>query len=287
MGKCRICGRDAGFFSSQHSECVQKQKDGLKEIVDSIDRSISRPAAFDTDYFQIYDPDFSGLKRKIEKLAKSCFASELDTRRSVVEGWMRAVTRAVENENFSERTEFTLVTLAKQFELSRSDNDCHSTWLSIEKRIKLESPARKRKKEEQAVILASVEDGTPIELDRSQHEAKFRLQQSETLIWVFQNTVYREESLDTRANSRYGIRFPAKYRMSHKGLGTLGLTTKHIYFVGILDVFRIRYDRIGRISPCPGGIRIQRYAKSARPQEFITGEVSFTHSLAWTLARQA
>ena len=288
MGKCNYCGRDAGFFRSEHSDCIQKHKVGLEEIVVSIDRSISRPLPeFDTDFFQIYDPDFSGLKRKIEKLAKSCFVSEMDVRRSVVEGWNRAVTRAVESEKFSERTEHTLRTLAKQFELSKTDKDCRSTWLSIEERIKREASTRKRKHEEQAAIISAVEEGTPIERDWSQHETTFKLQKSETLIYLFKNTVYREEILDKRAKSLYGIRFPAKNRMGNKGLGTMGLTTKHIYFVGILEVFRIRYDRIGTFSHRVGGIRIKRYAKSARPQEFLTGEGWFTYLLAKTLARRA
>ena len=282
MGKCKFCGHDAGFLSSKHSTCAKKFQEGLHKVPRSIEQYLIAPAS------PLYaDTSVADLKTDIQKIAEESYLGKCNLRQCVIEGWKRAVTSSVESELFPGSTERALVQFAKEFNLAKTDRNCRSAWLLLEKRMKREAPARKKKQEEHEAIIRAIEAGKPIKVDWPLDVTPFKLQKSERLVWVFKNTVYREEVLVTRAHKRYGIKRPATYSMRYKGQGTMGLTTRHIYFVGALDVFRIRYDSIGSISPRLNGIRIERYAQSARPQEFLTAEGWFAYLLTTALAQQA
>ena len=57
----------------------------------------------------------------------------------------------------------------------------------------------------------------------------------------------------------------------HVDNGLLGVTNKHLYFVGATKRFRIRYDKIISFDPLQDGISVQRDAMTATPQTFVTG----------------
>ena len=67
--------------------------------------------------------------------------------------------------------------------------------------------------------------------------------------------------------------------------GTLGLTTKHLYFSGSRKKFRVRYDRIVSFDTFSDGFGIMRDAQTAKPQTFITGDGWFVYNLAVNLAQ--
>lgn len=257
------------------------KRNGLKKIATLID-TLHANARRSTDF------KVDALRSEIEKIAKDSFVSEDELRRCVIDCWDRAITEAVEKEDFGESTARKLEQFAVQFELADSDKDCRPTWLKLNKRIKLESQEWNLKHEKLAAIVAAIGAGAPIESDLFKHENPFKLQKSETLVWTFNETLYFEETKVRLSYSHreFGIYFPAEfeYRMIYKDIGKMGLTTKHIYFVGSKEVFRIRYDRIGAYQEHQDGIILTRYAKRARPQQFVTGE-EFTHSLVTALAR--
>ena len=67
--------------------------------------------------------------------------------------------------------------------------------------------------------------------------------------------------------------------------GLLGLTTKHLYFAGSRERFRVRYDRIVSLEPFADGFGIMRDAQTARPQAFRTGDGWFACNLAVNLSQ--
>ena len=122
-------------------------------------------------------------------------------------------------------------------------------------------------------------------LDLPKEETPFNLQKSEKLIWVFKNTTYREERVKKRRTHRsYGVS-PTVYGLETAGVGILGLTTKHIYFVSSREQFRIRYDKIVTFRKLMGGIAIKQDSVNARTKHFINGEGWFTYELVSALAR--
>ena len=52
----------------------------------------------------------------------------------------------------------------------------------------------------------------------------------------------------------------------HAYTGLLGLITKHLYYAGSREKFRVRYDRIVSFDPYDDGFGIMRDAKTANPQ---------------------
>ena len=226
--------------------------------------------------------------QRIKKIATESHINSVELRKHVIEHWDRVVTKAVESENLSKHTVDTLEYFAKQFNLDKTDEDCHSTWQILDERIAIEAPGWAKKKKEYTEILVALKAGLPFAKIISPKDHPFKLQKSESLVWVFKNTSYFEEvSIKlTRAvimdDSRL-TEFLANNGMVRKDLGTMGLTTKHIYFVGAKEIFRIRYDRIGayRVHQC--GAIVVRYAKNARPQKFVTGE-EFTYDLVTAIA---
>ena len=71
----------------------------------------------------------------------------------------------------------------------------------------------------------------------------------------------------------------------HADTGLLGLTTKHVYFAGSREKFRVRCDRIVSFDPYADGLGIMRDAQTAKPQTFVTGDGWFIYNLAMNLAQ--
>lgn len=133
----------------------------------------------------------------------------------------------------------------------------------------------------------------------------FNLMKSETLVWAMQNveyhkTVTRRERQGTSDGISTSMGRGIYYRSGtfrsrtiewdepvHADTGLLGFTTKHIYFAGKKEMFRVRYDKIVAFEYYGDGFGIMREALTAKPQAFRTGERDgwFAHDLAVNLAK--
>ena len=58
-----------------------------------------------------------------------------------------------------------------------------------------------------------------------------------------------------------------------------GGTTKHIYFAGNTEKFRVRYDKIVAFTPYTDAFEIMRDALTAKPQAFRTRDDWFACNL--------
>lgn len=134
-------------------------------------------------------------------------------------------------------------------------------------------------------IINDIEIGLQLESNLSVEETPFNLYKSERLVCVFKNALYLKEQVVQRRNQsrRYGS--PTIYGMKSVDRGMMGVTTKHIYFVGDKERFRIRYDRIVAFKEYPDGVGLNRGAEKTRHQKFVTGEGWFTYNLVTTLAK--
>jgi hypothetical protein len=133
----------------------------------------------------------------------------------------------------------------------------------------------------------------------------FNFQKGEMLIWVFQGVTYCE----ARTSISYQGSFQGVSTRVAKGLyyrtggfrghpvpttqtlpvdtGILGVTNKHLYFSGSKESFRVAYNKIVTFDAYSDGLGIQRDARSAEPQIFVTDDGWFVNSLASNLAKLA
>ena len=112
---------------------------------------------------------------------------------------------------------------------------------------------------------------------------------SEQLVWVLQDIDYLETVMSReRRGTSHGLSIriargvyyrPSTFRSRptlweetvHADTDLLGLTTKHLYYAGSRQKFRVRYDRIVSFDPYDDGFGIMRDAQTAKPQTFRTG----------------
>ncbi len=241
------------------------------------------------------------------------------------QGWKQAVTVAIDTSDFSEARKELLLQLALKFAIPiNNDAELMPLWKKFEhgheiylaeqeqrrvaeemykaaqkrKRIERERQQaekkrrqarlarkraeRKKLRPEQSRIVRDVQMGLPTILEPLAPQMPFNLQKSERLVWFFHDTLYREERVlpPLKGGGQAG-----QYVMVDVETGTLGLTDKHIYFVGETERFRITYEKVIAFQEFEDGVGIQRDAIRARPQEFITDEGWFTYNLLITLAQ--
>ena len=133
----------------------------------------------------------------------------------------------------------------------------------------------------------------------------FNFQKSEQPIWIFGSADYYQ--MQTQRTFRGGST-GASVRVA-KGIylrqsafrghavdltetvqadsGTLAITTKHIYFHGSQERFRVRYDKIVSFEPHDNGLGIMRDLASAKPETFVVddGDGWFLYNLVTNLAQ--
>ena len=68
--------------------------------------------------------------------------------------------------------------------------------------------------------------------------------------------------------STFRGRSVASTSMQHTDTGTLGITTKHIYFKGDSKSFRVRLEKIVSFEPFQDGLGIMRDTARAKPEIF-------------------
>ena len=155
----------------------------------------------------------------------------------------------------------------------------------------------------QTAVIRDITQGILPQRQRMTGHVSFNLMKPEQLVWVIRDvdyleTVVRRERRGTSHGAYIRVALGLYYRPStfrsrpieweetvHAGTGTLGLTTKHIYFAGSRKRFRVRYDRIVAFEPFSDGFGIMRDAQTAKPQSFRTGDGWFAYNLAANLAR--
>ena len=224
------------------------------------------------------------------ELATMLAESELspDEQRGVLtQAWEAAVEGSLEDSVLTLDEENALISYLRRFDLSQRDVDDNGAYIDMIK---------------SAVIREAAEGLIP---DRMHLNSRppFNLMKSEQLVWVIDRVDYYEvKTRRERRGSSHGVSIrvakglyysPGTYRSRmveweetvHEDTGTLGITSKHLYFHGSRKRFRIRYDRIVSIDPYNDGIEVMRDAQTAKPQIFRTGDGWFTHNLVTNLAQ--
>jgi len=205
----------------------------------------------------------------------------------VATGWEHAVETAFDDGILTEQEEQALSELKNHFSLSQQVLDKNGSYSKLVK----------------GAVLRDIMDGNLPERMNVDGNLPFNLQKTEKIVWVFQNVNYYEEKTRTRyVGGSQGVSIRVArglyYRTGafkgervqtsetiHADTGLLGVTNKHIYFVGPSKRFRIAFNKIVSFEPFSDGIGVQRDAQTAKPQSFQTGDGWFTYNLITNLAQ--
>ena len=157
-----------------------------------------------------------------------------------------------------------------------------------------------------AAILRDITDGNvPDVFHDEEGLLPFNFQKNEKLIWAFYNPLvdyYQRRSSTEYVGGHQGVSIKVMkgvyYRIGgfrghpvitanliNVGKGIMAVTTKHIYFAGKIESFRIRFEKIVSFVPYDDGIGIQTDKARAKPQIFVTGDGWFTYNLVTNLAQ--
>ncbi len=269
MGKCIYCGRPAGFLRRYHKECKEKHDRGVEEIKEKV-----------KDFFE-NGGEGEKLYDDVKSIAKNSYIKEEELKKILIEGWRNSVELAFDDGVLTEEEEKRLKEMVKFLHIDTPEVLNSNAYSYLEK----------------GAVLRSLLEGKLPENLPSKAGLPFNFLKSETLLWVFDNVEYYEKV--TRKSyaggySGFSIRIArglywrvggfkgnpvVKTELQKIDEGIMAVTTKHIYFAGSRKIFRIRLDRIVAFEPYSDGIGIQRDAKTANPQYFITGDGWFTYNL--------
>jgi hypothetical protein len=229
------------------------------------------------------------LQTQLTQVASASYISEGQIRDALVSGWERAVDRVLTQGVISAPVESSLNAFAKMFGFSDGELDASGARTRLVK----------------GIILREVLSGTVPDRVTVQGPLPFNLVKSEILVWMFSTCTYYEDRVHrTHVGGYQGVSlrvFKGVYyhvggfrgqsvethSLESLGLGALGVTNKHIFFVGTQKSLRIPYPKIVSFDPYSDGIGVHRDAASARPQIFVTGDGWFTYNLVTNLAKLA
>ena len=125
----------------------------------------------------------------------------------------------------------------------------------------------------------------------------FNLMKSEVLIWIgddirYGKTVTRREfvggsqGVSVRVAKGVYVRKSAfrgrpvsKSELEFVDSGLLGVTTKHIYFNGSQERFRVRFDKVVSFDPYSDGVGFMRDGVRAKPEVFSGSDGWFLYNL--------
>ena len=265
-----------------HKECKQFHEQGKSEIVSLVGMVGSEGS------------DLKRLESSIEQIASSSYIDTNTMNACVISGLEKAVNITFDDDILSEEEETALSAvlneLKQHFSLSLEKLDRNGAVTKIGK----------------GAVLRDILDGKlpeSVQIDQFRNNLPFNLQKTENLVWVFSDVDYYEVKTRTHyVGGSHGLSIRiAKglyYRPSafkgervqtsetiHADTGLLGVTNKHIYFVGPSKRFRINYNKIVSFDPFSDGIGVQRDALTAKPQSFSTGDGWFTYNLITNLAQ--
>ncbi len=268
MGACSHCSQPAGLLRSVHKECEQQHAAAQA----AIQRAVVQ--------FIMHQADAGQVRSMVLPLARQGFVrtSELDG--LMVEGWRQAVDACLEDGLLTAAEEAALVNFAEKTGLMPNISRLPAYGLLAK-----------------AAQLRDLGEGKIQSRMTFNGPTGLNLQKNEVLIWAFPGTEYLE---DRERREMVGVSHGVSVRIVKGvyyrvgafkvrpvgrqervslGVGTLDVTTRHIYFSGPQKSLRIPYSKIVSYEQYSDGIGLMRDAATAKPQVFVTNDGWFAFNL--------
>ncbi|MCY3820368.1 MAG: hypothetical protein OXH52_13555 [Gammaproteobacteria bacterium] len=255
-----------------------REKSALRQIADSLAGAMHPRGSED-------EAEGAGALAKAEKAIDSAALegglSSKQVRGVLVQCVEQEIDRALEDGLLASVEEHAITNVTSHFGIGEAELDQNGARTRMIK----------------AAVLRDLTEGVVPQRPEPGVRLPFRLQKSETLIWVFQNVEYstirtRREFQGRSAGASVRVAKGVYFRTGafkgwpveteervHLDTGLLGVTTRHIYFAGASQRFRIRHDRIVTIEPYSNGVGIMRDNMRAKPETFGIGDGWFAYNL--------
>lgn len=258
--RCEKCGGANGFFRSLFiSKTCTACADKETRIRDEVKTFIREAYANDT---------IGGLMRLVDKSLEGAYW--INKTEILVDGWAEAFANATSDSVIDESEDRRLREFIKVTGIPTTEFDRNGFLTKLD----------------QSLYLRELQNGNIVALDPVSMALPFVLQKSEKLVHVIDNVQY--ETIRTRTRRVGGSRGtsvrvakglwvrvggfqsrPEEYDEAvYGGTGTLGMTTKHIYFHSEIKSFRIPYSKIVSLVPYADGFEVMKDNQTAKPQIF-------------------
>lgn len=295
MPNCSVCGARVGLFENrgllrwEHGHCRserQRERAARREREAAARHEQEAQARLAGTAVTAALGD-SPLDELVEALSGQQLGRTAE-RRLLIDGFEAAVDRAMEDGLLSQAEEEALSSYQHRLELSQSELNANGAYTRVA----------------QGGMLRDVMEGKiPQRLNAGSDRPPFNLMKSEQLVWFQPGAEYyqlktRREFRGRSHGASIRIASGVYYRPSvfkgqsvareetvHTDTGIIGFTTKHIYFHGDRERFRVRYDRIVSFEPFEDGVGIMRDRQTAKPETFKTGDGWFIYNLVTNLSQ--
>ncbi|NYT35338.1 hypothetical protein ERD78_00500 [Allopusillimonas soli] len=223
------------------------------------------------------DSDLDDLRWDVNTIAKSGRVSLSELKSLIISGWVQVVAAHPSDEPISREMELRLLELQNHFSLMRNDLNQSGAYSQV---VRL-------------VILRNVMEGQVPEV-KLDFPVPFELQ-DERLVWAMRNVdYYKERSRTERIGASHGVELMAGEGLLLQvdeskgelvsitelvcmGVGTLGVTDKHVYFDTGNERFCIPYKSIVMFESFSDGVVLHR--ENAEPLGFATSDGGYLSKL--------
>lgn len=270
MGKCKYCGRDAGFFSSKHEECEQNYQKGLSAIRQIITTCFIRKEDF---YLKAAD---------IKRICADSYIDEASFNKELRLAFDEAVEGYLDD-GIIDSAEERMVARFVQF------SELPQNFLNANKSLE---------KVMQAKVLQDLLQGNvPAPRITIAGDFPFMLGKTEHLLWLFRNiTLHQQKTKREYVGRTRGVSVRVMkgvyYRtggfkgqpvettyMQKIGVGSVCLTDKHLYFSSPEKSLKIPYSKILTVESYSNGVGLQKDGANDKPLFFEDLNSWFTYNV--------
>ena len=260
VGKCIVCNKSAGPFYSLHKSCYQIYQDVRECLRQVFLKSIE------------LCEQSSKLTSAIEKCKPSSLFSQSLFNSLVKREWQDQAIRIIKSKELNGEKANYLLDIAPALEIEDKDVEPHLfTRLSNIEHLE---------RIQQMKSIADVFSGSQIEIE---------LENDESVIWVFKETLDVEQSrfssdkewtvFQSILNNLFKKSRYKELEAKVESVGKLIVTNQFLHYVTNKNITKIAYSEIYSITPLKEGVRIQTTQRDSTPSTYITGDGRFTYAL--------
>lgn len=156
-----------------------------------------------------------------------------------------------------------------------------------------------------ALIRHVIQEATPVNIPDGEFMQRFNFLKSERLVWVFDQAHYfvlpipddekdlPEEQKETMFDGIYvppaafkDLAFPMGGGLDYQGVGTLALTTHHIYFGSRDDIIKLNLTKVAHLIPYSEGLGFKKNTRDGRALIFKLEDPWLAYNIAENLRRR-